>query len=128
MLLRAATEEDFSRWVRSVAWRNNWHGLHIRWSQGVLQSVHSVRRDGWSEAYGLPDWFWWSPERGQHFWSELKSWEGRLSKEQVATISDLRDAGETVFVWRPQDEEEVERTFRNGIGGNESEGESDGHN
>lgn len=115
MLLRAATEDEFAKWVKSVAYAFGWNGLHIRWSQGVLESVHTLRRDGWSEAYGLPDWIFWHTERGESFWAELKSWAGRESPEQKRQIPSMRLGGVIVFVWRPQDEEEIERTFRDGL-------------
>lgn len=115
MLLRAATENEFAAWVKHVAYSNGWSGLHIRWSQGVLESVHTLRRDGWSEAYGLPDWFFWHEFRQESFWAELKSWSGRVRKEQKSQITSMRLAGTTVFIWRPQDEEEVERIFRDGL-------------
>lgn len=115
MLLRAATEDEFARWVKHAAYSFGWSGLHIRWSQGVLESVHTLRRDGWSEAYGLPDWFFWHADREQSFWAELKSWSGRLTKEQKRQISTMRLGGVIVFVWRPQDEEEIDNVFRNGL-------------
>lgn len=115
MLLRAATENEFAGWVKFVAHGYGWNGIHIRWSQGVLESVHTLRRDGWSEAYGLPDWLFWHETRGQSFWAELKSWSGRVSREQKRQIPSMRGGGLTVFVWKPQDEEEVERVFRDGL-------------
>jgi hypothetical protein len=117
LLLRAATENEFAGWVKFVARREKWKwkGVHIRWSQGVLESVHTLRRDGWSEAYGLPDWLFWSEERGQSFWAELKSWSGRVSQAQQYLIPSMRAGGMTVFIWRPQDEEEIERIFRDGL-------------
>ena len=115
MLLRAASEDEFAVWVKHVAYQHGWHGLHIRWSQGVLESVHTLKRDNWSEAYGLPDWLWWDPRRGQSFWSELKSWHGRVTTEQKRQIAEMIMAGLTVYIWRPQDEEEIERVFRDGL-------------
>ncbi|HZT55034.1 MAG TPA: hypothetical protein VFA35_02320 [Burkholderiaceae bacterium] len=115
LLLRAATENEFAGWVKHVAYIHGWNGIHIRWSQGVLESVHTLRRDGWSEAYGLPDWLFWSEEREQSFWAELKSWSGRVSREQKRQIPSMRTGGMTVFLWKPQDEEEIERVFRDGL-------------
>lgn len=114
-LLRVATENEFASWVKHVAYSNGWNGIHIRWSQGVLEAVHTLRRDGWSEAFGLPDWYFWSEHRGQSFWAELKSWSGRVSRDQKRQIPSMRLGGITVFIWRPQDEEEIERIFRNGL-------------
>ena len=117
ILLRAATEDEFGRWCKSLALVHGWNGIHVRWSQGVLEAVHTIARHGWSEAYGLPDWYWWNEKLEQHFWTELKSWEGRLSRHQVERITSMRAAGETVFVWRPQLEEEITRIFRDGLSG-----------
>jgi hypothetical protein len=114
-LLRVASEEDFTRWVKGMAYRNGWRGVHVRWSQGVLESVHSLRRDGFSEAYGLPDWLFWHEGWGQSFWAELKSWSGRESQDQKRQLPSMRDGGLTVYLWRPQDEEAIERTFRDGL-------------
>jgi hypothetical protein len=115
LLLRVATEDEFAGWVKHVAYSYGWNGIHIRWSQGVLESVHTLRRDGWSEAYGLPDWLFWSELRAQGFWAELKSWRGRVSREQKRQIPSMMAGGLTVFIWRPQDEEEIERVFREGL-------------
>jgi hypothetical protein len=116
MLLRTATEEDFTRWCKSLALLYGWNGIHVRWSQAVLEAVHTLRLHGWSEAFGLPDWYWWHEGRGQHFWTELKSWEGRVSQHQRERIASMQKAGETVYIWRPQNEVEIERTFRDGLG------------
>jgi hypothetical protein len=115
VLLRGATEDEFAGWVKHVAELYGWNGVHIRWSQGVLEAVHTVRRHGWSEAYGLPDWLFWSERHNQSFWAELKSWSGRVSRDQKRQIPSMRLGGLTVFIWRPTDEEEIERIFRNGL-------------
>jgi hypothetical protein len=115
LLLRAATENEFANWVKQIADVYGWDGIHIRWSQGVLESVHTLRRHGWSEAYGLPDWLFWHEQREQSFWAELKSWSGRVSREQKRQIPSMRRGGLTVFIWKPQDEEEIERVFRDGL-------------
>ena len=117
VLLRAATEGDFTRWVKGMAKLHGWKGIHIRWSQGVLESLHTLRRDGWSEAYGLPDWLFWHEDLHQSFWAELKSWAGRESRDQKRQIPSMRLGGLIVFVWRPQDEELIESVFRHGLDG-----------
>lgn len=60
-------------------------------------------------ASGLPDLLL---IRGARLiWAELKAQDGVTSAEQREWIARLRAAGETVYVWRPSDWTEIERTL-----------------
>jgi hypothetical protein len=109
------SEEDLAQHVKRVAKRHGWKGVHTRYSQGVIESVHTIRQDGFSEALGLPDWFFWHEDLGQSFFVELKSTHGRLGRYQKPMIPSLRKAGLTVFEWRPQDAQLIEITFHYGL-------------
>jgi hypothetical protein len=115
ILIEGMGEEEWTRFVKSRAHHWDWYGVHVRYSQGVIESIHTVRVDGFSEAYGMPDWYFWSEGLAQHFYAELKGASGHLSKEQKAMIPSLRQAGEEVFVWFPKDAEVVEQVFQYGL-------------
>jgi hypothetical protein len=113
--LRYAGEEEFSRWIKARARQYGWKGVHVRYSQGVIESVHTRRVDGFSEAYGLPDWLFWHEVLGQSFYAELKGVGGRQSKEQKLEIPSLQRAGQTVFIWYPRDAVLAEAVFKDGL-------------
>jgi hypothetical protein len=115
ILLEGAGEEEFTRWVKSRAHHHGWKGIHVRYSQGVIESVHLERLDGFSEAYGMPDWLFWHEGLGQAFLAELKGVSGHLSRYQKLEIPSLRKGGLAVFVWLPRDAETVETVFREGL-------------
>ena len=117
MLLEGAGEEEWTRWVKSRARLYGWNGVHVRYSQGVIESVHSQWKDGFTEARGMPDWRFWHEEWGQTFDAELKGASGSLSKYQKAEIPSLRKGGVLVFVWFPRDALVVENVLRHGLGG-----------
>jgi hypothetical protein len=115
-LVEAMTgEEEFTRWVKSRAELWGWHGVHLRDSEGVMESVHTTRLHGFSEGLGQPDWRFWHEDLGQSFDAELKGAFGTLSKFQKRTIPSMRRGGIAVFLWRPRDWREVERVFQNGL-------------
>src|SRR5262252_8288866 len=59
-------EDEWTRWVVSRAKLWGWNGWHLRDSEGVIQSVHLTRLDGYCEGLGLPDWEFWN-EEGESF-------------------------------------------------------------
>jgi hypothetical protein len=115
-LLKPVGEEAFAQHVKRTARRYGWDGVHTRYSEGVIEGVHTRRLDGYSEAYGLPDWDFWSVRLGQCFWAELKRVGQKINKDQERTICDWRLSGRRVFVWRPTDEDDLQRVFRDGLG------------
>ena len=117
MLIEGAGEEEWTRCVKSRAHKWEWNGVHVRYSQGVIESVHTQWKDGFTEARGMPDWLFWSERLGQHFGAELKGASGRLSKWQERELPSLRRGGLVVFEWWPRDAELMESIFEHGLGG-----------
>jgi hypothetical protein len=115
MLLEGAGEEEFSRWVKARAKEWGWRGWHVRDSDGVMESVHTLRLDGFCDGLGVPDWYFWHEDLSQAFWAELKGASGELGKHQKAEILSLRQAGVPVFVWYPRHALEIERVFQYGL-------------
>jgi len=110
-------EDEWTRWVKSRAKLWGWHGVQLRDSEGVMESVHLARLDGFSEALGQPDWRFWHEELGESFDAELKGKFGTLSKFQKRTIPSMRRGGLVVFTWWPKDWRTVEHVFRHGLEG-----------
>lgn len=115
MLLATADEADFTAWIRGRARQHEWRGVHTRKSQDVLESIHTLRWDGFSEAYGVPDWLFWHERLEQSFWAELKGVRGHLSRYQKLEIPSLRRGGQVVFVWFPRDAVQADRIFQYGL-------------
>jgi hypothetical protein len=113
-------EDEWTRWVKSRAKVWDWRGVHLRDSEGVMESVHITRLDGFSEALGQPDWRFWHEELGESFDAELKGKHGTLSKDQKRTIPSMRRGGIVVFTWWPRDWREVEHVFQYGLEGRTS--------
>ena len=108
-------EEEWTRWVKSRGKLWGWHGVHVRDSEGVMESLHLTALDGFSEALGQPDWRFWHEDLGETFDAELKGKSGTLSKWQKRTIPSMRRGGIPVMIWFPKDWREVERTFQYGL-------------
>jgi hypothetical protein len=117
VLLEGAGEEEFTRWVKARARLHGWNGWHLRDSEGVLESVHTLRVDGFCDGLGVPDWEFWHEDMGQFFKAELKGASGVLSKYQKREIPSMRRGGIVCFVWFPHDAQAIEDIFRYGIGG-----------
>jgi hypothetical protein len=115
VLVEGAGEEELTRFVKARARVHGWNGFHVRDSEGVMESVHTLRLDGFSEGLGVPDWYWWHEGLQQSFWSELKGASGHLSAHQRREIPSMRLGGLVVFVWYPRDALEIEHTFRYGL-------------
>jgi hypothetical protein len=115
LLLEGAGEEELTRSVKGCARYYGWNGVHTRDSDGVMESVHLERLDGFTEAKGVPDWLFWHEELGQHFWVELKGATGHLGPYQKREIPSMRRGGCRVFVWFPRDAVTIERIFQYGL-------------
>lgn len=116
MLFDGAGEEEWTKWVKARARKYVWHGVHVRYSQAVMESIHTLRKDQFSEAYGMPDWLFWHEDRGEAFLAELKGATGSLRSEQKLEIASLRRGGLVVFVWYPRHMDEVDHIFEHGLG------------
>ena len=115
VLLEGAGEEELTRAVKACAKFYGWNGWHLRDSEGVIESVHTLRFDGFCDGLGLPDWEFWHEDLGQHFRAELKGASGSLGRHQKLTIASQRRGGIPVFVWYPKDAPTIERVFRYGL-------------
>jgi hypothetical protein len=118
--IQGAGEEELTRFVKARAKYYGWNGWHIRDSEGVIESIHSLRWDGFCEGLGVPDWYFWHERLGQAFWAELKGASGYLSKWQKRHIPSLLKGGQVCFVWYPRDAPMIERVFQYGLEGHES--------
>jgi hypothetical protein len=116
LLLEGAGEEELTRFVKARAKLHGWQGVHVRDSQGVMESLHITRLDGYCEGLGLPDWRFWHEDLGQTFDAELKGASGRLSWDQKRTIPSMRRGGIVCVIWTPRDGLAIEHTFRYGLG------------
>jgi len=115
LLLQGAGEEEFTRWVKARAHYWGWNGWHLRNSEGVIESVHTRRLDGYCDGLGIPDWEFWNETFGQHFKAELKGASGELSAWQKREIPSMLKAGMVVFVWQPCDGALIEEIFQYGL-------------
>lgn len=95
MKTRTQTEASFQAQVVQLATLNGWHVYH----------THDSRRS----AAGYPDIHAWG--HGRSFLAELKSEKGHLSLDQRRVIAQMRNAGISVFVWRPSDWDQIVATL-----------------
>jgi len=116
LLLEGAGEEELTRFVKARARVHGWNGWHLRDSEGVIESVHTLRMDGYCDGLGLPDWEFWHEVLQQSFRAELKGASGTLSKDQKRTLPSMRRGGIVCFEWWPHDGQAIEDTFRYGLG------------
>ena len=91
-LLATLTETEWQRTVIEWAVRAGWRPYH---------TYDSRRSTG-----GFPDLVLVKPGKPVVF-AELKTVNGRLTQMQRIWISELNQAGATVYCWRPTDEVEV---------------------
>lgn len=104
------TEARFMAQVVELAKLNHWEVWHDAATNAPRRCYScGARARGPRNAAGLPDLLL---VRGtQLIWAELKAQDGATSPEQRQWIAALRATGQTVFVWRPQDWPEIERTL-----------------
>jgi hypothetical protein len=115
VLLEGAGEEEFSRWIKHRADLHRWQGYHLRDSEGVIESLHTLRLDGYCDGLGIPDWRFWHEELGQTFDAELKGASGTLHPHQKREIASMRRGGIVCFEWWPKDALTIEHIFRYGL-------------
>ena len=97
------SEKDFQAAVRELAELMGWT-VFCTWS-----SRHSPG--------GEPDLRLVHPIQKRMIWMELKSAKGKLTARQVEAIETLQAAGEEVYVFRPQDWEQIEKILSGREGG-----------
>ncbi len=104
------TEARFMAQVVELARLNQWTVWHDAATNAprVCYVCHAPTR-GPRNTAGLPDLL--LVRASQLIWAELKAQDGATSAEQRQWIAALRAAGQTVFVWRPSDFDEIERVL-----------------
>ncbi len=109
-LLAALPEAEFERHVIGLAERLGWRYWKDRATNAprVCYACHAPTR-GPRNTAGLPDLL--LVRGSQLIWVELKAQDGATSSEQRQWIAALRAAGQTVFVWRPSDFDEIQRAL-----------------
>lgn len=101
------TEGDFQAQIIELAHILGWEVLHVRRSIGKGQKwVTATSIVGW------PDLFCY--RRRQMFAAELKSAKGKVTDEQTHVLHGLGEAGLSVFVWRPDDWDQIQRVLEKG--------------
>lgn len=92
------SEKEFQSWVTDAAALYGWEWRHIADSRKQVG-------DEWvgdHDARDWPDLMLWKPTPGRFHLIELKTKAGRVSKGQRETIDQLRLAGVSVSIWRPE--------------------------
>lgn len=104
------SERDFHAQVVKLAAYLGWSMWHDAATNAprVCWSCKAPAR-GPRNASGLPDLLLVRGER--LIWAELKAQDGVTTPEQREWIARLRAAGETVYVWRPNDWPEIEKVL-----------------
>ena len=95
------SEAEFQRWVMELADVLGWSTVHFRpamTSKGYRTPVSGPLGKGWPDLVLV---------RERVIFAELKSDKGKLSLEQDYVLGELRNAGAEVYVWRPQDRDEI---------------------
>lgn len=92
------TERQFQRQVTELARKLGWR-------------VYSIPDSRKSTESGYPDLTVWHPTHHLMFFAELKAEKGRLSSDQILVLDELRQSGQTVYVWRPSDWTQVEKVL-----------------
>ena len=109
--LPAQSEASFQRQVIALATALGYRHWHDNATNAARRcpSCGEVRR-GPRNAPGMLDLI--LVRRPHLIWVELKAEDGEVSPEQQQWIDDLRASGQQVYVWRPSDWPEIERTLR----------------
>jgi len=115
----AESEADFASWLEDFLHVHGYKFAHFRPARVMRNGKETYETPVSGNAKGLPDYYVWHPERRPHlgfresaFWVELKSATGKLSEAQIECIKSLRASGAQVFIWRPDDRDEIERLLR----------------
>lgn len=94
------TERDLREQVRELCELYGWL-IYFSWS-----SIHSPR--------GFPDLVLAHPEKKRVIYAELKSEKGKLTPQQEEWIAALGDCGQEVYVWRPENFEQIVEVLTQG--------------
>ena len=94
------SEAEFSSWVVGLARQCRWRCFHSSDSRKQVRRGDRLIMVGDPEQSGFPDWTF---VRERVVFAELKRQKGRLSASQEVWLEALREAGQEVYVWRPED-------------------------
>ena len=100
VLLREISEKQFQAQVRERAellgWVvfTTWNSRHSPAGEPDLRLVHPVQK--------------------RIIWVELKTENGKVSAKQNEAIETLQEAGFEVFIWRPSDQDQIEKVLQGG--------------
>jgi len=92
------TERDLREQVRDLAKLFGWK-MSFSWT-----SIHSPR--------GFPDLVLACQVRGRVIYAELKTEKGKVSDSQREWLDELTACGQEVYLWKPDDFEEIARILR----------------
>jgi hypothetical protein len=99
-------ERSFTDQVLELAGLRGWRRAHFRPAQTVAGWRTPVQADG----AGFPDLI--LLRDAQIVIAELKSRRGKLGPEQLDWLEAWRHTGARVFVWRPDDWDDIVRVLR----------------
>jgi hypothetical protein len=110
-VLPRLTERAFEREVVQYATLMRWRCWRDKASNARRtcehcgEPLHPIRNPaGWPDLVLV--------RRPRVIFVELKSDRGKLTPDQMALLTELRECGQEVYVWRPEDWERIERTLR----------------
>jgi hypothetical protein len=98
-------ENAFTSWALKQARLRGWRAAHLPTMRPVRRGVSFVAVPV-KEGKGFPDLVLVHPVFGV-VWIELKMPAGRLKPDQVDWLVALRDAGQRVFVFKPQHQDDL---------------------
>jgi VRR-NUC domain len=103
-VLPPLTESQFLRQVIELATLHGFRCFH--------QRPGMTRKGKWCSAVqgqgvGFPDLVLVHPARGRVIFAELKTYGGQPTQAQVLWLGDLISAGAEMYLWRPNDWDEI---------------------
>lgn len=107
--MRKTPENDFMRQVIDLAKLSGWKVAHFGASVRVVGKSRTFVGD--RDAAGFPDLVLVKGER--LVIAELKAPKGVVSETQKAWLCALGETDAEVYLWRPEDLEEISRILRN---------------
>lgn len=110
VLLEAMGEDEFSQVVKRWAYRANRCGIHIRYSQAVVEGIHTFKNSDHSDAFGFPDWIF-AKQDTELLIPELKRMGGGNGRPDQRRWIRLLDSSSSVSsrIWRPDMADEIQR-------------------
>ncbi len=95
------SEREFQNQIIALARMTGWR-------------VYSIPDSRHASLAGFPDLVLWNTKKKTTLFCELKTDKGRIRPEQTVVHEELRECGQTVFIWRPRDWDLVVETLGKG--------------